>query len=126
MASKTEGEEALRSEMQALQQEREQLQQSCAAYEQRCRQLEEEAEGHMSILSAKQEADAEARKQFLALQEELSAAKKSLQVWPRVGVTCPQAKLIRPLAGPPPSPLVQQPVLVHCLTTGWSLDSVQK
>ena len=85
LSSKSKGEKALRSEIETLEQEREQLQQSCAAYEQRCRQLEEEAEGHMSILSAKQEADAEARKQFLALQEELSAAKKSLQVWLRVG-----------------------------------------
>ena len=81
--------EAMQSELQdlhALKEREQQLQMQLQSQEQRCRQLEEEAEGHMSILSAKQEADAEARKQFLALQEELSAAKKSLQVWLRVGV----------------------------------------
>ena len=134
MASKTEGEEALHSEMWAMHQEREQLQQNCAAYEQRCRQLEEEAKGHMTIPSAKQEADAEARKQFLALQEELSAVRKSLQVWPCVGSRAsepliPPFAIFRNWVGPSliaihPRPLPLHPVLDHCLITRWSLDSV--
>ena len=92
---------ALHKQVASLHQEREQLQQSCAAYEQRCRQLEEEAEGHMTIPSAKQEAEWEARKQFLALQEELSAVKKSLQVWPCVGSRA-SGPLMRPLPGGAP------------------------
>eukprot|EP00668_Euglena_longa_P014817 GGOE01018845.1.p1 GENE.GGOE01018845.1~~GGOE01018845.1.p1 ORF type:complete len:998 (-),score=341.27 GGOE01018845.1:324-2897(-) len=64
--------ETLQSELEALRQDRDRL-------AERCRELEEETEGHMTVLTAKREAEAEAQRRFAALQHQLGKAQQEAQ-----------------------------------------------